>query len=154
MTSKPSAIWFLNHRVEVLRATAEHADGVSVLEITMPFGDSPPLHLHHHSDEIFTICEGVIRFRIGGDEVIGRAGDLLIAPAGVPHSFRVESADGARVLVTTRGPDFEGLVRDFGRDAGTAALPPLIEVTPVMASALTLVAAQRGIAILGPPLDA
>ena len=101
MTANSSALWFLNGRVEVLRASADHADGVSVLEIDLPFGDSPPLHVHHRQDEVFHILEGEVRFRVGETDVIGRPGQTLVGPAGTPHSFRVLSPGGARMLVTT-----------------------------------------------------
>lgn len=153
MTANPSALWFLNGRVEVLRASAEHPDGVSVMEIALPFGDSPPLHVHHRQDEVFHILEGEVRFRVGDQDIVGREGQTLVGPAGAPHSFRVLSPGGARMLVTTKGPDFEQTVRDFSRPAGEG-LPEEAEVTPEIAQALGAVCARHHIDLLGPPLDA
>jgi mannose-6-phosphate isomerase-like protein (cupin superfamily) len=146
-------LWFLNTRVDFLKSCAE-APGLSVAEHRMPFGDSPPLHLHHREDEIFHVLEGQVRFRVGEREQVASAGDTLVAPKGVPHTFRVESAAGARCLVMTVGPDFEGLIRDVARPAEGAGLPEAVEPTPQMQADLARLAAARGIEILGPPLAA
>lgn len=146
----PNGLWFLNSLVTRL----ESQSGLTVSEHVMPFGDGPPTHLHHREDEIFHIHEGEIRFRVGDDEVIGRAGDTLVAPRGVPHVFRVESPQGARVLVVTTGEDFGGVIRDYSRPAERADLPPQQDVTPAMAEALARVTAGHNITIVGPPMDA
>lgn len=154
MTANTQAIWFLNSRVEVICASADHPCGVSVLEMTLPFGDSPPLHRHDHSAEVFHILEGVVRFQVGERSFVGRAGETFVGPALVPHSFRVESETGARWIVTTYGPDFEQMIREFGRPAAGPGLPDQSEVTPRMAQALGEVAARHNIELLGPPLAA
>jgi len=50
-------------------------------------------------------------------------GDTLLAPKGTPHTYRVDSADGARWLTILHGGDFEGLVRSCGRPAERSGLP-------------------------------
>jgi hypothetical protein len=120
----------------------------------MPFGDSPPLHRHENSDEIFHIVEGEVRFHLDGDEFVARAGETVVGPAGVPHTFRVESLAGARWIVTTRGPDFESMVREFGRPAAGPGLPVEAVVTPEIAHALDQTTARHHIQLLGPPLAA
>jgi len=42
----------------------------------------------HHNEQLTYILEGVLRFRIGADgaeEIIVRAGEVLIIPGNVPH---------------------------------------------------------------------
>ncbi|MFC3078434.1 cupin domain-containing protein [Phenylobacterium terrae] len=153
-TPQDNALWFLNTRVRFLRSSATGADGLSVQEHRLPFGDSPPLHVHEREDEIFHILEGTIRFKVGDDEVTAGPGQSLIGPKGVPHSFRVESPEGARMLVMSVGPDFEGLIRDVGRPAETDGLPEPMEPTPQMQADLARLAAARRIALIGPPMAA
>jgi mannose-6-phosphate isomerase-like protein (cupin superfamily) len=154
MSSDPAPLWFLNSRVVIRRPSASSADGLSVAEHQLPFGDSPPLHVHHREDEIFHILEGVVRFRVGDGEVVVRAGESVVAPKTVPHTFRVESADGARVLVMAPGQDFEGLVRDISQPAETDGLPPPSIPSPAMVAALAEACERRGITLLGPPMAA
>jgi hypothetical protein len=59
----------------------------------------------------------------------------------VPHTYRVESAEGARWLVTTSHGDFERFVRAFSRRAERAELPePEGPPTPEQAEALAAAA--------------
>ena len=77
----------------------------------------------------------------------------MLAPKGVPHSFRVESRDGARCLTITSGGDLENMIREMGEPALNAGLPPQVEPTPAMIAALTEACARNGIDIIGAPLS-
>lgn len=146
------AIWFLNGRLTVRRSAEAGPDRVAIIEQLLPEGDSPPVHMHAHEDEVFHILEGVVRFRVGETEVTAQAGETLIGPKGVPHSFRVESPH-ARLLTFTVGGDFEGMVREMSRPAGDG-LPPPAEPGPELIEALAAACARHSIAILGPPMTA
>jgi quercetin dioxygenase-like cupin family protein len=58
-------------------------------KITMAFlaikkGSVVPLH--HHESEQFSYCiSGSLNFKIGGEELILRAGELVEIPSNVPH---------------------------------------------------------------------
>lgn len=118
MTEK---LWFLNTLVSVQVPHSGASDGVSVLESRAPRGDSPPLHVHDE-DEIFHLIEGVMRLRVGGDEVVLHPGETINAPRGIAHSYVVES-DEARWLIITAKGEFESFVRSFSRPAPSAELP-------------------------------
>ncbi|GAA6758816.1 cupin domain-containing protein [Thermus oshimai] len=49
------ALWFFNTLVHLWVSEVEGQDGLSVLEHRAPFGDSPPLHVHHTEDEVFVV---------------------------------------------------------------------------------------------------
>lgn len=46
----------------------------------------PRLHQHPYA-ETFIIRRGSARFTIGGQEIIGNAGQVLVVPADTPHKF-------------------------------------------------------------------
>ncbi|WP_374472854.1 cupin domain-containing protein [Phenylobacterium sp.] len=152
MPTEPQAVWFLNNRVTFALPAAGHVDRLSVTEHLMPYGESPPTHLHETEDEIFHVLEGRVRFRVGEAETCAGPGESLVGPKGVPHSFRVESPEGARMLVMTVGGDFEAFVRDFGRTPDHEGLPTETAPTAQMIENLAAAAARRRIAILGPPM--
>ncbi|WP_422026537.1 cupin domain-containing protein [Roseovarius sp.] len=54
-------------------------------------GQGPDLHRHPYA-ETFILREGEVSFVIGSESVEARAGQVLVAPPGVPHSFRSKSA--------------------------------------------------------------
>jgi mannose-6-phosphate isomerase-like protein (cupin superfamily) len=148
------SIWFLNSLVKVRRSSSDGPDGVAILEIHAPYGDSPPTHVHHDDDEIFHLIEGRMRFRVGDKEFVLEAGHSAVAPKGIPHTFRVESAEGARVLNITVGPNFENFVREMGRPAASNALPPPSKPSPELIERLTRTGRKHHADIIGPPLAA
>ena len=149
---RQDSLWFGNTSVSVLISSEDGADGISVVEHRMPFGEAPPLHMHETEDEIFYCIEGEMLFDVGGSRLVLTAGRSAIAPKGVPHRFRVVSADGARCLTITRGADFETMLRTAGRTPTHAGLPTPVPPTPAMIDALTAACTANRITIMGPPL--
>jgi quercetin dioxygenase-like cupin family protein len=145
-------LWFLNALVTVHVGHDQGADGISVLESLAPRAESPPMHIHRTEDEIFHILEGELRFRVADEELRVGAGETLLAPKGVPHTYRVESERG-RWLVSTAHGDFERLVRSFSRPAERGELPePAPPPTREQAEALAAACREHGIDFVGPPL--
>lgn len=137
----------------VVHVAHEEGDGVSVLESRAPYGDSPPLHVHRTEDETFFVLEGELLLVVGGEELRLSAGQCARAPRGVEHTYRVESADGARWLVVTGGGDFERFVRSLARPAESDELPERSPPpTPEQAEGLAAAAGAHGIELVGPPL--
>jgi len=60
-------------------------------------GQSHKLHAHAGTDKVYLVLEGEGLFLLEGETLPMRAGDLLVAPEGVPHG--VENNSGARLLV-------------------------------------------------------
>jgi mannose-6-phosphate isomerase-like protein (cupin superfamily) len=146
-------LWFLNSFVTVRVSERDGQDGISVLEHRVPFGDSPPLHLHRTEDEVFHILEGEFQVMVRDQEHRVGAGHVLLAPKGVPHTYRAESLQGGLFLTVTVRGDFERFVRALGRPAERPELPePAAAPSPEAIQALTATAAQYGIEFVGPPL--
>jgi mannose-6-phosphate isomerase-like protein (cupin superfamily) len=146
-------LWFFDtlHTIRVPHGEGE--DGISVMETLAPHGDSPPLHVHKTEDEVFHLLEGELRMRAGDTELKLGAGETILAPKGVPHTYRVESREGARWLVITRRGDFERFVRALSRPAEQPRLPtPHGPPTPEQADALAAAAREHGLELVGPPL--
>jgi len=60
-------------------------------------GQEHALHAHGGQDKLYVVLEGSGLFLLEGREVRMAAGDLLVAPDGVPHGIRNDGA--ARLLV-------------------------------------------------------
>ena len=150
--TRPETVWFLNTEVVFRVPAAEGADGMTLIESLAPEGDSPPLHVHGTEDELFHVLEGTMRIRLGDEELVLEAGESVLAPKGVPHTYRVESPQ-ARCLVVTTSGDFERFVRAASRPAEASGLPePAGPPTPEQVDALTELASRSSIAFVGPSL--
>jgi uncharacterized cupin superfamily protein len=150
--TKNEQLWFGDSLVTI---HATHDQGISMIESLNPYGYSPPLHIHHAEDELFHVLDGELRLRVGdSDDLRLAAGETAVAPKGVPHTFRVESPDGARVLVVTTEGDFEAMVRTVSRPAEQSALPaPSGPPTPEQAEAFAEVCRANRLELVGPPLS-
>lgn len=77
---------------------AEHGLGT----ISLMLGEVQPgsrVRLHRHEyEELFVLHQGTAMYHIGDTSVTAQAGDIVIVPAGVPHSF--ESIGDAPLLQT------------------------------------------------------
>jgi len=146
-------LWFLDTLVTIRVSHTDGADGMTLLESRARRGDSPPYHVHTTEDELFHLLEGEMTVLVDGDLRPLAPGDVLLAPKGVPHTYRVTSEEARWTVVTTSG-DFERFVRALSRPAETAALPPHAgPPTPEQIQTLGEVAASHGIQLIGPPLD-
>jgi quercetin dioxygenase-like cupin family protein len=153
-TAAANQLWFQNSLVTVRVSMSEGQDGISVLEHFAPHGFSPPLHFHRTEDEVFHVLDGEFRVRVRDQEHRLGAGHVLLAPKGVPHTYRVESAQGGRCLTITVRGDFERFIRAMSRPAERPELPPPAGPPSADAiQALRATAAKYGIELVGPPLQ-
>jgi len=153
-TVPANQLWFQNSLVTIRVSMSDGQDGISVLEHRVPYGFSPPLHLHRTEDEVLHVLEGEFRLRVKDQEHRLGAGDVLLTPKGMPHTYRVESAQGGRCLTITVHGDFERFVRAVSRPAERPELPvPAGPPSADAIQALKAAAARYGIELVGPPLQ-
>ena len=62
-------------------------------------GQAHAPHAHEGMDKVYQVIEGEGLFLLDGRELPMQAGDLLVAPAGVPHGVRNTSTRRLLVLV-------------------------------------------------------
>ncbi len=60
-------------------------------------GQAHTLHAHAGQDKVYHVLEGTGTFLLASQELPMQAGDLLVAPEGVPHGVRNDGP--ARLLV-------------------------------------------------------
>ena len=143
------AWWFLDTLVIEHRC----APGMEtvVLEMTLPVGSTPPLHVHHDLDDTWYILEGEMVVRCGGDELVVGAGHWVSMPRGEPHTFRVVGDRQARILMVHDGASFRDLIRALGVPA-TARVVPEHPAFPPMEE-LVRVASAHDLTPMGPPMS-
>jgi quercetin dioxygenase-like cupin family protein len=143
---------YLGHRFVWKLTGAQTGGQFALAEVTGWQGGEPPLHVHAREDEIFSIIEGRVVFRIGDETITAAAGDVVWAPRNVPHAFMFETPI-VRMLIgfSPAGQDavFQAFstVDDHERTVG----PPAEQDMPDMA-AMTAMDEAAGVTYLGPPL--
>jgi quercetin dioxygenase-like cupin family protein len=70
-------------------------------------GQSHALHAHAGMDKMYLVIEGEGTFLLDGAELPMRAGDLLVAPEGVPHGVR-NSGPGRLLVLAVLAPFHHG----------------------------------------------
>lgn len=110
--------------------SAADTDG-ALLEGTMWFSPGmagPPVHVHPHAEETFTVLEGAIDVLLDGTWRPAALGETVVVPKGAPHSVR-NLSDVPAKLVNTHMPAqrMEGFFVDgatLAREKKITALPP------------------------------
>lgn len=144
------AWWFLDTLVVEHRRASPM--GAVVLEMTLPVGSSPPLHVHDDLDDNWYILEGQMILRCGDEQLAVGAGHWVSMPRGVPHTFRVVGGNEARILLVHDNNSFLDFIRDVGVPAAERVVPTN-PVFPPMDEAARI-AASHDLRPIGPPLSA
>ena len=109
-------------------ATSEDTNGkYAMWEAIVPPGGGPPPHVHSREEESFYILEGEITFQIGEELVVATAGMFANMPVGTPHSFKNESNQPAKMIISIAPAGLEEMFFEFDvplPEGSTSALPP------------------------------
>ena len=143
------ALWFLGILATIKASAHSTAGRVAVIEHLAPRGSGSPLHVHHREDEWFYVVDGELTFWVGGQVITAPAGSFVYGPRDIPHTFTV-SSDTARFLLVAEPAGFENFMRALSEPAAQLVIPPPATEPPDV-EAMTRLAAEYGIEILGPP---
>jgi quercetin dioxygenase-like cupin family protein len=162
VTTEP--LWFLGTLVR-MKLTGEQTGGrLALWEGVLPNGAAPPLH-SHPQDETFVVLDGEVTTWVVPGEAAGGAGEpgwhrthgrrqgagaTVLAPAGVPHTFRVES-DTARMLFLSTPAGIEDYVLALAEPARWPWLQPPPDGPRVPAERMAAVERELGMVRHGPP---
>jgi len=146
--SQKDPLWFLG-TLTWIRADEKTTGGrLSLVEQFVPSGFESPWHVHLTEDESFYVIGGHVSVVMGEDRkktYLGEGG-FAFGPRNIPHGFRVESAQPARILLVTTGGDFANFVFEASERATWADLP---DPSPPNMPKLLGIAARHNLSILG-----
>lgn len=158
-------LWFLGTLARMKLDGHQTAGRFALWEGVLPHGAAPPLH-SHPQDETFYVLEGDITAWLVEPELADdqagppawistrgrrcRVGDVVFAPGGSAHTFRVES-DTARMLVLCTPAGIENMVRALAEPAQWPWLQPPPDGPRVAAARIAAVERQTGMVRHGPP---
>lgn len=160
----PELLWFLGTLARPLLSGADTGGRFALWEATLPQGAAPPLH-SHPQDETFVVLDGAVTIWVvppdeaaDGDpppwvDACARpcsSGAVAFAPAGTPHTFRVESAT-ARMLMLSTPAGIDEFVRALSEPARWPWLQPPPDGPRVAPERVLAVERATGMVRHGPP---
>jgi quercetin dioxygenase-like cupin family protein len=164
-TGDDETLWFLGTLARMKLDGRQTGGQLSLWEGILPRGAAPPLH-SHPQDETVYILEGELTTWLVEAELAADHGDppewvmtrgrpcgvgaAVFAPAGFPHTFRVES-DTARALFISTPAGIEDYVRALAEPAQWPWLPPPPDGPRVPPERLAEVERRLGVVRHGPP---
>lgn len=81
-------------------ATKDSEGDLNIFESTRVKKGGPALHVHYDQDEWWYVLEGEFLFKVGDTLYELKAGDSLLGPRGIPHTFSKTNDGNARLLLT------------------------------------------------------
>lgn len=88
---------------KVLISPEQTAGNMALIDMTLPRGVEPPMHVHSREDETFYLLDGAITFFIGDTVKKAVVGDAVFAPRQIPHHFVIESESVRFLTLITPG---------------------------------------------------
>ncbi len=90
-------------RMTFVRTAADTGGALLQTESTIRAGAPlETLHVHPGQEERFTVLAGTMRFVVGGRERVAQAGQEVVVPAGMPHTFGNAGSGEARYRAEDR----------------------------------------------------
>jgi quercetin dioxygenase-like cupin family protein len=122
-------------------ARGEQTNGaLTALDVGVPPGEGPALHLHTREEESIYVLEGDLRWKLGDELRATPAGSFVFIPRGLAHCFQNVGQTRARMLVTFTPAGMEGF---FDR---------LSDLTAFDLERFRRAAAEHGMEVVGPTL--
>ena len=121
-------------------ATGKENNGKYALwEAIVPPGGGQQPHVHGREEEGFYVLEGEIAFQVGEQRLVATAGTFINMPVGMPHGFKNESGQPARMLISVAPAGLEEMFFEVGSSippgAMTAPPPTQEEIAKLLAVA-------------------
>jgi len=145
------ALWFLDN-LAIVRSPRADGTAPVVIELLIPSGGSPPLHVHQDLDDAFLLLAGELAVQCGDARFRAGPGDYVAMPSGVPHTFRVTSPEPARMLLIHGDDSFLRFIEAVGEPAIERTMPTALPT--VSLDDLTRAMTDHGMTNLGPSMPA
>lgn len=109
-------------RIALTFKPADSGGAYALVEAIEPPGSGAGLHRHPTYDEMHIIVAGAYECRLGDETLSLRAGEMMFAPRGTPHSIKSLGPEAGReLIISSPGGTFEAFIAEV--TAAIAATP-------------------------------
>ena len=98
--------------IKVLARADQTGSAFNLFAVTCSPGYATPLHIHYAEDVAVYVLEGRLTFFWGSEKMTAEAGSFFFQPRDIPHGFRVEGDEPARIFYLTLPAGFDQFVRE------------------------------------------
>ncbi len=121
----------------------------SLIEWIAPAGtQSPPVHVHHRTDEGFYVLAGTFGILLDDQRIQAPAGSHVLVPRGHPHTFWNSDVETSSCLLLLSPQGFEEYFRELAAGlAGDTSEEAAMQVRRDLS-------ARYDIEVVGPPVEA
>jgi mannose-6-phosphate isomerase-like protein (cupin superfamily) len=146
------ALWFLDN-LAIVRSPRVDGTAPVVIELLIPSGGSPPLHVHQELDDGFLLLAGELAVQCGDARFRAGPCDYVALPSGVPHTFRVTSREPGHMLLIHADDSFLRFMEAVGQPAVERTMPTVLPAVEL--EDLTRAMTDHGMTAVGPsmPVD-
>ena len=138
--------WFYGGAEQTwLALAADTAESFLLASTVMVRDKVTPLHTHP-ADESMVVIEGELLVHLDGEQHPLRAGGFSLAPAGVPHAFKVVSESATVLFLHTPGT-CEAFYLGASTPLGPGEARGLVDMSRIMESGRL----NGGFELVGPP---
>ena len=81
-----------------------HSDSVGIAYKVLHPGDSGKLHTHSKSTEYTIVIEGEYPVKVGGREIVLKAGDFMVIPANTSLEWQIPMGGKPATVIIIRSP--------------------------------------------------
>jgi len=124
-----NSVHYIAHTFSFLVTGEDTDNAYALIHCYFRKGFTPPPHFHKYEDESFYMLNGVIDFQAGDKKFTAGAGELVVLPREIPHSFNLIT-DTAKALLLITPAGFETIFKEFGVPAKTLDLPSIPDNLP------------------------
>jgi quercetin dioxygenase-like cupin family protein len=143
------ALWFLDN-LAIVRSPRAEGTAPVVIELLIPSGGSPPLHVHQDLDDAFLLLAGELAVQCGDARFRAGPGDYIAMPSGIPHTFRITSPEPAHMLLIHTDDSFLRFIEAVGQPTIERNLPAPLPA--VRLEDLTRAMTDHGMTAIGPSM--
>jgi mannose-6-phosphate isomerase-like protein (cupin superfamily) len=134
-----------NFEAVVLASAAQTSGEFTLLQTqSEPPDFGPPLHIHHDAAEAFYVLSGDYLMYLEDRQELCPPGTFVYVPSGMPHTFKVVSAEAGRKLNIFAPAAMTGFFEDLAEAEASG------EATP---ERLAAIAAHHHMEVVGPVPD-
>jgi mannose-6-phosphate isomerase-like protein (cupin superfamily) len=114
MKKQNMPLWVIGNKITLISTEGDFDMALATTPANTP---GPPPHYHQNESELFVVLSGQMQVMIAGQWSTFSAGESVVVPKGVIHTFANKTDQDVHWVTTWSPKGFAQFFREFGFDA-------------------------------------